>query len=300
VDILETFVALLGQALHLAALTGVSLAAASATRTVAQATTVAIGVSLVSWAIDAGEGFAALAWLGDWDWASVSRQLEPFGRGVVSLGAMAWFALLGGAGLLCALLAAQFEPERRRGIPAVAVALLGLYGLHGVSGWERGYDWSEQRRASLPPPVVDALRALPSPIRLEVFLDREDGRRVQLNQDALSKLRLARPDLNIEAPLDRTASPQPGVREQGYGRIVVHVGREARETRSTNRRELVGLIFEAAGQPPPDFSQPPYPGFPIVIEGQARSVAVAWAYLVQPLIIIIIGWFATRIRRRPG
>src|SRR5262249_37277638 len=64
VDVLETGVAILGEALHLGFVVSVAIAAAAWTRSLAQAATIALVVSLASWAIDAGDGFAALAWLG--------------------------------------------------------------------------------------------------------------------------------------------------------------------------------------------------------------------------------------------
>jgi ABC-2 type transport system permease protein len=298
VDAIETAVALSGHLLHLGAFTAVALAAAACTRTVAQATTVAIAVSLASWAIDAGEGFAALAWLGRLDWASVSKELDPFEHGLVPLGSILWFGVLGSAAASVAILAAMLEAPRRRWLLSAPVAVVGVLGLAYASGIVRAYDWSEQRRASLPPAAVDALRAMHEPIRIELYLDREDGRRAQVERDVLSKLRLARPDVAIEAPLDRRERPREGEREDGYGRIVIHVGDAVRETRSTSRKEISTLVFEAAGRPLPDWSQAPYAGYPTVIEGARRTVAASVAYVVLPAGFVVVGWFLTRIRRR--
>jgi hypothetical protein len=177
-------------------------------------------------------------------------------------------------------------------VAAVALAVLML-----SDRVDRGYDWSEQRRASLPPPTVEALRELPGPLRIEVFLDRDDGRRARLEQDALAKLRLARPDLVIETPLDGRA--QLGASgDPDYGRIVVHVGDEARETRSTARRELSTLVFEAAGVTPPAWAPPPYTGYPTVVEGMQRTLTGNLAYGVVPSLFLVLGWFMTRSRRR--
>jgi hypothetical protein len=60
----EVMVALGGELLHLLVITSAAVAAAAWTRTVAQAITVALLLSLSAWAIDAAEGFAALSWLG--------------------------------------------------------------------------------------------------------------------------------------------------------------------------------------------------------------------------------------------
>jgi hypothetical protein len=62
------------------------------------------------------------------------------------------------------------------------------------------FDVTELRRGSLPPAVGAALRALPANLQLVVWLDRDDARRRQLESDALAKLRLARPDLQVRNP----------------------------------------------------------------------------------------------------
>jgi len=298
-DAPETAVALGGHLLHLAAITGVALAAAAVTRSVARAATVAVLVSLASWAVDAGEGFAALAWVGRLDWASVSRQLEPFEHGIVPVGAVTWFVALGGTGYALAFLAGRIEPARRGLGRALGVVGVGALALGWTSGWHRGCDWSEQRRASLPPNVVDALRQVPGAIRLDVYLDRDDGRRAQLERDTLAKLLLARPDLEVSAPLDGRSAPREGDRNDGYGRIVVHAGSGVRETRSTSRREVSTLIFEAAGRLVPDWTQPVYSGYPFVIEGRGRAGAGLVAYLLLPGLVLAVGGSAVRIRRRP-
>jgi hypothetical protein len=56
------------------------------------------------------------------------------------------------------------------------------------------------------------------------------------------------------------------------------------------------LIFEAAGLPLPDWSMPPYPGFPFVVEGARRTVMVSLAYFVLPLGFLTAGALLTRRR----
>src|SRR5439155_325000 len=182
----ETATAFLGYALYVAMVAAIAVAAAAWTETLAQAATLAVLVVAASWAIDASEGFAALAELG---------------------------------------------------------------------------------RGSLPPAAARQLAALPGSITLDVYLDRDDARRRQLEADVLAKLRLARPDLEVRMPTDEQADATEAGRDEGYGRVVVHAGGGTRETRSTSRREIVSLIFEAAGYQLPDWSQPEYPGYPLVIAG---------------------------------
>src|SRR5207247_1597540 len=83
---------------------------------------------------------------------------------------------------------------------------------------------------------------------------------------------LARPDLEVRMPTDEQADATEAGRDEGYGRVVVHAGGGTRETRSTSRREIVSLIFEAAGYQLPDWSPPEYPGYPLVVAvGRRRA-----------------------------
>jgi hypothetical protein len=296
-DGIETGLAVGGEALHLVLVTAVSIAAAAWTRTLAQAATLGIVVSLTSWAIDAADGFAALAWLGGASAWSIERQLEPFQRGVVSVGSLAWLATASAAAVLLALIGARFDLARsRRALLSMATIVVAMPLLAGVGRSHRAVDWSEQRRASLPPTAVDALRSLRQPIAVDVFLDRDDSRRRQIERDVLAKLLLARPDLVVRAPLDEVSAVTEGKRDDEYGRIVIRVGGSSRETRSTGRREIVTLLFEAAGLPLPDWSAPLYPGFPHVVEGSRRTALLALAYFLLPAAFLAAGLALTRRR----
>jgi len=297
VDAIETGTALAGHVLHLVVLVSAATAAAAWTSTVAQAATVGILVSLASWAVDAGEGFAALAWLGGAERWSIERHFSLLDQGVVAVGPTLWLVAAALGGLGAALVGARFDwsPQRRLLGALVTFVTVGVL-LFGSDHLHRRYDWSEERRASLPPAVARSLGDIDAPIRLELFLDRDDSRRRQLEGDVLAKLALARPDLEVESPLDRPSS-QAG-RDAGYGRIVIHVGDGVRETRSTSRREIVTLIFEAAARPIPEWSQPPYAGYPIVVDGARRTLLAALAYGVFPGAFLLVGWLLTKRARR--
>jgi hypothetical protein len=295
----ETLVAVGAHGLYLALVVTIAVAASAWAATLAQAAVVAVLVIAASWAVDASEGFAALAWLGravDW---SVTTHLYPMERGTVAIGASLWLMALIAGGLAIAYVGVRFDlPRRRRGLAlaaAVAATLLAGALAHRV---RRIVDATELRRASLPPAAARGLRELPGPIGLEVWLDRDDARRRQLEADVIAKLRIARPDVAIDMPLDDRPAPVEGEREPGYGRIVVTAGAGRRETYSASRKELVTLLFEAAGRALPDWSQPDYPGHPVVVDGARRRLAVVLAYAGIPLGLLVAGWLVTRSRRR--
>jgi ABC-type transport system involved in multi-copper enzyme maturation permease subunit len=296
VDAIETGVALGGEVLHLVLMAAIAIAAAAWTRTFAQAVTLGILASLTSWAIDASEGFAALAWLGGASAWSIEHRLLPFQRGIVSVGSVLWLVLAAGTALGIALVGGSFERWKRKALVGAGVIGVGVLVLAAAGGVRRGFDWSEERRASLPPAAVGALRAMPQSIGIDVFLDRDDSRRRQLESDALAKLVLARPDLVVRTPLDDDPAVTEVRRGSEYGRILVRVGDSVRETRSTSRRELTTLIFEAAGRPLPDWTQGSYPGFPLVLEGARRRVLGILAYVALPLAFVVIGFALTHRR----
>jgi hypothetical protein len=296
IDAIETTVALGGELLRLSLLVAIATAAAAWTRTFAQAVTLGMLASLTSWAIDAADGFAALAWLGGASSWSIDQRLLPFQRGILSLGSLIWLLVATTLALCLAFLGGSFSAMSRKAELAGACIVAGALALASVGTVRRGFDWSEQRRASLPPAAVDALRKLPQPISLEVFLDRDDSRRRQLENDALAKLVLARSDIAIRMPLDAAPEVIEAQRSSSYGRILIRVGDAVRQTRSTSRRELVTLIFEAAGQHLADWTQPAYPGFPTVLTGVKRRALGIFAYLVVPSSFAALGLALTHRR----
>lgn len=299
IDPIETGIALAGEGLHLLVVATVSIAAAAWTRTFAAAAALGIVASLTSWAIDAAEDFAALAWLGGASGWSVERQLEPFQRGIIPIGSIVWLLAASAGATALALIGARFDSSgaRRATAAAVTVVVTALV-LFTAARSHRAYDWTEQRRASLPPAVVDALRRIPQPVALDIFLDRDDSRRRQLEFDVVAKLYLARPDLVVRTPLDERQIVAEDQHDLDYGRIVIHVGSGSKETRSTSRHEMVTLIFEAAGVRPSDWSAPAYAGFPFVAEGMRRTFLVSVAYLIVPL-GFLTGALLTRRRSLP-
>jgi hypothetical protein len=199
----ETAVAFVAYALYLLVIVGVTSAAAAWTDTLAQAATVALVAVVVSWAIDASEGFAALAWLGralDW---SVTTHLGPMERGTLWVGAVLWMVVVALGALALAWVGVRTDLGRPRRLAAVTTILFVTAGLGTLAHQaRRTFDLTEDRRASLPPAVALGLRELPGRPVLEVYLDRDDARRRQLETDTLAKLRIARPDVEVRTPTD--------------------------------------------------------------------------------------------------
>jgi hypothetical protein len=297
-DVVETATALGGHALHLVVVTAVSLAAAAWTDTVAVAVTLGLVVSLGSWAIDASEGFSAVAWLAPLGRLSMGARLSPFEHGVLATEQVLAFGIMIAGAIALAILGVRPRSTLAQRIArfwGVVVASMILVALSARA--HRAFDWTEQRRASLPPAVADGLRAIPEPISIEVWLDAEDSRRRQLETDTLAKLRIARGDLRVATPLDTRAASE-AAKDADYGKLIITVGNASRTTRSTSRHEIITLVFEAAGRALPDWNQPDYPGYPLVIEGSRRSLLALLAYVALPGALLALGFAVSRTPKR--
>jgi hypothetical protein len=293
----EVSTAFAGYALFLVLVATISVAAAAATSSFAQAAALGMLVSLTSWAIDASEGFSALAWLARLGPLSVATQLARFEQGVFSLGGAGWLACGVLFAALLAVLQGQLDRTWRVHALTLLVLIVWLPCCALLGSWQRAYDCTETRRMSLPPAAEAALRARNGPLRLTLWLERDDARRTQLERDVLAKLRLARPDLEVDTPLDdpaRATGMQHGV---DYGWIEIHAGASVRRTRSTSRKELTTLVFEALGEPLPAWSQSVYPGYPWIPSPSNRTVLALLAYALLPLACASMGAVLTRWRR---
>jgi hypothetical protein len=287
VDAIETSVALVGHALHLVTLSLVCVLAAAISSSLAQAAAIGIGVALGSWVVEVATDFAALSWLAPLEALTIDAPLRSFDAGIVRPSSILYFTVLALGTVVAAFAAARFDRRTLR-IARIGGVLVVTAGVLAATTLVRGgWDWSEQRRSSLPPRTADALRSLPGPLSIDVWLDRDDARRTLVDRGALARLSLARPDLVVRYPLDeRDASP---LHDDDYGQLVVHVGDRSRVTRTTAPRELTTILFELADTPVPDYVQPRYAGHPAVIEGGARTALALFAYLFLPGLFALFG-----------
>jgi hypothetical protein len=295
-DPIETALALGAHVLHACFIAAVSVAAAAWSRTVAQATTMALVVAIAPWMIDAGEGYTALAWLGPLESMSVMRVLAPLEEGVLALGSICWLGIATAAAVVLAVVGGRFDLSPVRRVVCAAMTAIAALVLVTVARSAPAYDWTEYRRASYPPAVVDALRAIGEPIVIAAWFDREDSRRRQLERDVFGKLQLARANVRVTFPLDERRS-SAYERGEDYGRLLIRVGSHEGETRSTSRREIAVRIFEIGGRDIPSFDQVPYPGYPAAWDAARLRFAGLFAYGLMPCMVLIIGVLATRRRK---
>lgn len=295
----ETVVAIAGYIAYAAFVTAVGLASAAFANNFAQAATAALLTIAGMFAIDAAEGFSALAWMGSAAAWSPTGYLRTFEDGTVAMSSVGWFAAAAVGALCLAGVGCRFDLHGHRRVATVSAAVVLLIVLCVVGRALPGaWDLTEVRRHSLPPAAAHELANLPGRLEIAADLDREDSRRRQLESDTLAKLRLARPDLSVRWLPDERRAPSAVEANDSYGRLTIRLGERSVRTTSTSRRELVTLIFELAGRPLPDWSQPDYAGYPLVVEGRRRTAVLACSYFLVPGIFLLVGVALTRQRRR--
>lgn len=290
---------LAGGLLHALLLACTSTAAAAWTRGVTPAATLALAASLSAWVLDAAGDFAALTWLAPVGRLSPTSRLQPFEQGLVLPGAAAWLACACAGATALAYVGLRRDwraPWRLAAVAAIGAAT--LLGLEGADRLRGGWDVSDAQRWSFPPELGQALRALPGPIELDVYLDREDSRRVQLERDVLRRLQLARSDVEIRFPIDEADDPLVAVRDEDYGKIEIRVAGGSTRTWSTSRKEIVEQVFQAAGATLGAWEYSSYPGYPRVVEGGERRALALLSYLALPLGCAAVGLWTLRRSRR--
>jgi hypothetical protein len=294
----ETVLAASGQLLYAALTTAIGVAAAAFTASVAQATALGLLTVAGSWAVDAADGFSALAWLGGAQAWSPATYLAPLEQATLQVSSLGWYAaaVIGLFSLACVGCRFDLHGYRKVGLATVvAVALIASCAL--VRSIPQAWDVSEAKRHSLPPAAAAKLTELPGALRMRVHLDREDSRRRQLEGDTLAKLRLARPDLHVRFPTDDMSERALLEQDTDYGTIAIQLGDRTATTTSTSRRELTTLIFELAGKKLPDWTPFAYPGYPLVVEGFHRTLAAVVSYALLPGLPALLGLLLARARR---
>lgn len=295
----EAATLLCGGLLHALWLACIGTAAAAWTRGTTPATTLALAASLSAWVLDMAGEFAALGWLSPLGGLSSTPRLRPFEQGLLLPGALAWLACAcTGAAVLAYVGLRRDWKAPKRIAAAAAIVMTTVLGLTASDGLRGGWDTSDARRWSFPPELQRALQQLPEPIELDVYLDREDGRRVQLERDVLQRLQLARPDATMRFPIDEATDPRLAVRDEDYGKLEIRVAGGSTQTWSTSRKEVVERIFEAAGKELAAWEYSSYPGYPRVIEGSERRTLALLAYLALPLCFVAVGVWSMRRSRR--
>ena len=290
---------LLGHALYGMAVLSVAFLAGSLAKNTATASLLTLAATLGSWVLDFNGGMGS-TWMQRIGALSLTRALRPMERGLLEAGhLMPWFLGLGLLVILAALLLRPDRPWLLRALPCVAL-ILGAIPLLLVVGRLRGHrDLTEDRRHSFPPSVERALGTLQDPLLIEVHLDPEDPRWMDMNRQLMSKLRRLVPRVDIrmgDSSLGRFGGPTG----EHYGEVIYTYQGRQDMSRSTSPEEVLQVLWGLSRKPPPpDEAEVAYPGYPLIPHDRWSGL-VFLMFLPIALILIWMGqWLRVpHLRRR--
>jgi len=289
---------ILGHFLYAFVIAGISLAAATLTKSAASAAITALAAILGFWVLDfAGAGGNGV--LGKLAGLSLTAVLHTFERGVFSLRALMG-SLVAGLGLMT-VAGIWFHPgqsvrRRARNLGLLLSVLLIASG--GVSQIHFFRDTTEDRRNSFSASDEAALHEMKERLTIKVYLAVEDPRLYDLEHSILGKLQRTLCNVEITFPQNGVSQIPIGGSDR-YGQVIYRYAGHQAMSRSTSEEEVLPLIFELAGQKqPPSSRADRYPGYPLVADGHRAGI---WFYWVFPVVLLALagitfGSFWKRIR----
>ncbi len=254
----------LGHVLYGAAVLAVAFVAGSLARNTATASLLALAATLGSWVLDFNAGLGP-TWMQNLAALSLTRSLRPLERGLLEAGHLvSWVVGLGMlVGLAALLLQAGRSWPQRLG-PCAALLTVGFLSLAALGRLRGHRDLTEDQRHSFPPAVSRALGYLPDLLRIDVHLDPEDPRWMDLNRQLLSKLRRLVPHIEVSLG-DGGPGRFGGSTGDHYGEVVYTYRGRQEMSRSTSPEEVLQVLWSLASVPPPaEAPEPAYPGYPRV------------------------------------
>jgi hypothetical protein len=231
----------------------------------ATAAILTLSVTVATWIVN----FAAAVQGGWWERAALytpAAMVAEFQHGLVRLSAVltALVLILAGVGL-AALWMRLGAPVKHRvygSAGILAVAAVAIF----ASTWARpNWDTSESRGNSFPEGDEQALRRIRAPLRIVAHLAPEDPRRLDLERQALSKLRRVMPQLQVQY----VSATSIGLFEQtsaGYGEIWYELGGRKIMSRMTTAESVLESIYSLAGvTAPAEAGDTEFRGHPLAV-----------------------------------
>jgi hypothetical protein len=290
----ETSNLIFGHLLYGGLIGAIALFAASITDSSATAAIVTLAFTVGSWVLD----FTLAGRPGVLEWVaglSLTQIVRSFEQGLLSLNIVAAVAVATGG--FAALASIWLPPgmavrlKLMRSVLCIAVAGVALALATQVKATS---DVSEDQRNSFPLADQRQLATLTAPLAVTVHLAPEDPRYMDLQRNVLAKLERVMPHVSIRLGAERRNFASPAG-DDAYGEIEYRYGARSTVSRSTDRREILPLLYDLAGVPPPaPIPEADYPGYPHVGDGE---VVLAWFVIGLPILIVLAWW---RSRRPPA
>jgi hypothetical protein len=292
--VLEAGNLVLGHLLYGLLIAAIALAAAAIAESSATAAIITLAVTIGSWVLD----FALAGQPGIWEWlsrSSLTQTLRPFEQGLLPLRlVLGLAAAISGCATIAAAWIHPGVPIRSKLIRSIVCIAAVALAFALAANIRTTLDLTEDQRNSFPPADQRALQTLREPLEISVHLAPEDPRYSDLRRNVLAKLERILPKVSI-----RIASAGQSVigstSEEYYGEIEYAYADRSTRSRSTSEGEILPLIYELAGLPPPaPATEAGYPGYPLVANG---SAALVWFLGVLPVLIGVAWWLSSRVPR---
>ena len=199
--------------------------------------------------------------------------VAEFQHGLVRLDVLLTAASLLTLGLAIAAIWMRLGVGVRRrtseSITALALAAAAIFAFTFVTA---SHDFSENRMNSFPEPDQEALERIREPLRIEAHLAAEDPRRVDLERQALSKLRRVMPRLQVQYVANTTT----GLFEQTsqhYGEIWYELGGRRTMSRGTSAESVLEAIYSLAGIAAPGETDRIFRGHPLAVPPRRAAIS---------------------------
>jgi hypothetical protein len=152
-------------------------------------------------------------------------------------------------------------------------------------------DTTEDRRHSFSPAVEKTLQRIDQDFRITVHLAPDDPRLVDLDRSLISKLQRLMPRVSVVIVEPKRGGLFGAGSDDAYGQVFYEYAGRQEQSRSTNPKEVLPLIFGLARLPIPEDKDWTFAGHPLVADAYLSGV---WFYCVLPLLFASALWFTHR------
>jgi ABC-2 type transport system permease protein len=280
-----------GHLLNAALTIALAAAAASLTDHPSTAAIVTLSVTVGTWIIN----FIAAVHGGLWERAAgytPTAMVAEFQHGLVRLDVLLAASTLVVLGLSVAAIWMRIGVAvRRRAYESIGAVALAAAAIVVCTFLTANWDLSENRMNSFPKADQEVLEHIRAPLRIEAHLAAEDPRRLDLERQALSKLRRVLPKMQVQY----IANTSTGLFEQTaqhYGEIWYDLGGRRAMSRMTTAEGVLETIYSLAGiTPPQEDGDEIFRGHPLAVP-PTRAAAVF--YGLWPALVVAGGVFLRR------
>ncbi len=270
---------------------GLAAAMSSLTEHPSTAAILTLGATVGTWIVN----FFGAVQGGVWERAAgftPAAMVAEFQHGLLRLDTTLVALVLILAGLGCAAVWMRLGVEvSRRAYESAALCVIAAAGIYACTFLTVSWDTSEARANSFPEADEMALRKIHEPLAIVAHLAPEDPRRLDLEHQALSKLRRIMPKVQVRY----VSSTSIGLFEQnrpGYGEIWYELGGRKSMSRMTTAEGVLEEIYSLAKvSPPVENEAGMFRGHPLAA---AATGAGALFYAVWPGLVLAGGILARR------